>query len=351
MNHASRFTADGHELIVVAPDIFWYSGLATGMLGGIYPPELDRINPAHVLGGSGRFIMDRVVGLDLNNRVLELAKGISLDFDVLSIDLGSNVRPIPGTTHRRVFAVKPIRNLCDLRSEIELLARSDQTRRWRIAIAGGGVTAFEVATNLVSRVHQCGGATDVNIYASDNKPLAQLPKRAARRILQYSAEQDITLRPGSHVERIDDGELHLSNGETFPFDIFVNATGLIPSTSLRHLGLELNEEGALVVDSCLQARGVRGVFAGGDCIAFKGEQLPKLGVFAIRQAPILLHNLRATLAGRPLRQFHPQKHYLSIMALGNGRGLAVRGSWWWEGRAAFWLKDFLDRRFLRSMDG
>ena len=32
--------------------------------------------------------------------------------------------------------------------------------------------------------------------------------------------------------------------------------------------------------------------------------------------------------------------------LGDGRGLAVRGRWWWEGRAALWLKRRKDRRWL-----
>jgi hypothetical protein len=36
------------------------------------------------------------------------------------------------------------------------------------------------------------------------------------------------------------------------------------------------------------------------------------------------------------------------MALGAGQGLAVRGSLWWRGRAAFWLKDRIDRKFMRE---
>jgi hypothetical protein len=40
---ASEFTRRGYELVVISPGAFWYSGLATGMLGGIYPPIMDRI--------------------------------------------------------------------------------------------------------------------------------------------------------------------------------------------------------------------------------------------------------------------------------------------------------------------
>jgi hypothetical protein len=34
LERAAAFAGRGHELVVVAPDRFWYAGLATGMLGG-----------------------------------------------------------------------------------------------------------------------------------------------------------------------------------------------------------------------------------------------------------------------------------------------------------------------------
>ena len=39
---------------------------------------------------------------------------------------------------------------------------------------------------------------------------------------------------------------------------------------------------------------------------------------------------------------------LWIINLGDGTGLATRGSLWWHGRPAYWLKDWIDRRFLRG---
>jgi hypothetical protein len=36
------------------------------------------------------------------------------------------------------------------------------------------------------------------------------------------------------------------------------------------------------------------------------------------------------------------------MNLGDGTGLAARGSLWWGGRIAFWLKHWIDLRFLRG---
>lgn len=56
-------------------------------------------------------------------------------------------------------------------------------------------------------------------------------------------------------------------------------------------------------------------------------------------------NLLAALDGAKPKPFRPQEHFLWIMNLGDGTGLAVRRDLWWHGRAAFKLKDWIDRRF------
>ena len=88
------------------------------------------------------------------------------------------------------------------------------------------------------------------------------------------------------------------------------------------------------------------VFGGGDCIAIGDRALPRVGVYGVRQAPILAHNLLAALEGRPLRRFRPRRRFLLILNLGDGTGLAVRGGWVWHGRLALWLKDWIDRRYV-----
>ncbi|HKH27194.1 MAG TPA: hypothetical protein VKA61_02540, partial [Sphingomicrobium sp.] len=61
LKHARAVTERGYECVLIAPGDFWYSGLATGMLGGHYPPSLDRIDVgALATRGGGRFVNDYV---------------------------------------------------------------------------------------------------------------------------------------------------------------------------------------------------------------------------------------------------------------------------------------------------
>ena len=74
--------------------------------------------------------------------------------------------------------------------------------------------------------------------------------------------------------------------------------------------------------------------------------LPKAGVHAVRQGPVLHGNLMAALAGKPTRPYLPQRDFLVLLNLGNGS--AIGGKWGlaFEGRWVFRLKDWIDRRFL-----
>ena len=138
LKRAAEFACRGVELIVIAPESFWYSGLATGVLGGHYAPEQDQVNVEALVtrgGEGGRFIRDRVTAIDPRAKSVRLSSGVTLGYDVLSLNLGSETRPLPGEDER-VFAIKPLRNLWRLRQALEAARAAGE--KPRVLVAGGG---------------------------------------------------------------------------------------------------------------------------------------------------------------------------------------------------------------------
>ena len=350
--NADEFRKRGAELVLIDPGRFWYSGLATGMLGGSYQPEEDTIVPRRLVEQcGGRFIQDRLVGLDRQHRDVHLAGGQTLDYDLLSLNLGSEVKAgaINGAEAAAgAWTVKPIHNLKALRQNLH--QRFDDRREppLRIVVIGGGATGPEVMANLVGLARRHEANINATLLTRSNRLLKQAPARASA-CLQASLEQrGVRVRLATSAKHIQDGHVALEGGEAVSYDVLVLATGLRPPRMLKQLGLPLGDEDGLQVNAALQSVEDEVIFGTGDCIDFEPRALPKLGVFGVREAPILLHNLLASLDGRPLKPYEPQKKWLYILNLGDGTGLAVRGRWWQHGRWCLWWKDHLDRKFLRQ---
>ena len=73
---------------------------------------------------------------------------------------------------------------------------------------------------------------------------------------------------------------------------------------------------------------------------------PKAGVFAVREAPVLYHNLRADLTGGTRKVFKPQSSYLKLISLGDKRALAERFGTARSGALLWKWKDRIDRAFM-----
>ena len=346
----------GHRVTCVSPGDFWYSGLATGTLGGQYDIQEDKVDVAAVCRRVGaRFVRDRIAALDAAAKRMTLDGGDALDYDVLSLDLGSEVSPLPGLSDDdpRVFAAKPIRRLVDLRRAIE----AGEVRS--LAVVGGGYSGCETALNIARLLRQFGVAgRRVTLFAGDDGLLHRTTafqrwkvrsalREAGIEVLKADAGAGTSLDGQIAFDRLplygDDAARRLA------FDAVLNATGLHPPAVVSKLGLPLTDAGRIRLRDTLQVGGHDDIFAAGDCATLIGRDLPQIGVVAVRQGEVLSQNLPAAADGKPLKNYAPQKRHLLILNLADGTGLAVWGGLYYRGRPALWLKSFIDKRFLKSL--
>ena len=73
-----------------------------------------------------------------------------------------------------------------------------------------------------------------------------------------------------------------------------------------------------------------------------------MGVYAVRENPILFHNLLSSLEETPLISFEPQEDYLLILNLGDGTGVFHRKKIVFPGKPAFYIKNWIDQRFMKT---
>jgi NADH dehydrogenase FAD-containing subunit len=158
----------------------------------------------------------------------------------------------------------------------------------------------------------------------------------------------VTLLEGSYVKEITPGKIVLETGQAFQLDMIFLAHGVKPSPVFIASGLPTGPDGGLLVNQYLQSTSYPELFGGGDCIYFKDRPLAKVGVYAVRQNPVLFHNLMASLEDTALQTFDPGGDFLLIFNMGDGTGI-LRKKWiQFDGKFAFFIKDYIDRRFMKK---
>jgi NADH dehydrogenase FAD-containing subunit len=337
----------GHQVTLIGPSPYhYYSGMGPGMLGGFYAPEEIRFPVKDMTENrGGRFIQDRVLRIDPENHRLHLTSGSTVDYDVVSFNIGSGV-PAGDITESdgTVLTVKPIENLLKGREALlDLLKRKGA----RLVVVGGGPAGLEIAGNLWKRVHEHGGGAQITLLPG-RRLLHRFPEKARQLAMSSLTSRGIGVIEGVRVKRLGRGEGLLEDGGSFSYDLCFVAVGVTPPGVFERSRMPVGAGGGLLVNAFLQSPLYPEVLGGGDCIHFLPHPLDKVGVFAVRENPVLYHNLVAALEGKRAIPFQPAKKYLLIFNLGDGKGIFCRGSWVWDGRLAFILKDRIDRRFIKK---
>jgi NADH dehydrogenase FAD-containing subunit len=343
-----RFVEKGCEVCVIGPsEHHYYSGMGPGMLGKTYRPEEIRFATRRLVEKKGgRFITGKIVSIDAERQTVHLESGPTVAYDVLSCNLGSHVpQDIVRDGSENIYPVKPIERLLEAQGRILQLAAGQKTK---IGIVGGGPSAVEIAGNLWRLTRGPGlQPAEIEIFASKTL-MPHHPYGVRTRALKSLKQRGLQLFEDCDVREIKTGAVTESGGRSHELDIIFVATGVRPNPVFERSGIATGPDGGLAVNRYLQSTQYDNIFGGGDCIYFEAAPLDKVGVYAVRQNPILYHNLTARLEGRALQAFEPGGDYLLIFNLGDGSGIFHKRWLTFGGRPAFLLKDYIDRKFMRK---
>ena len=348
LENINRFIEKGYKVTVIGPSFHhYYSGMGPGMLGGTYTPDQIRFATKKVVDKQGGiFVKDYVVRIDPDEKQVFTLSGHEFSYDVLSFNAGSQV-PMTSAPQgaKNIYPVKPIEKLMQASDQLKLLF---QEKACTISVVGGGPSSAEVAGNVWQLARTTKGyGPKIRIFAG-KKFMARFPDSIRHRILTVFRQREIEVIETGYVKALTENAVTLETGEVFATDFVFMALGVKPSGIFAASGLPTGPDQGLRVNKYLQSVAYPDIFGGGDCIYFEDQPLDKVGVYAVRENPVLLHNLMAALEGKDLQAFDPGSDYLLIFNLGGGLGLLRKNRLVFGGRIAFWIKDYIDRRFIEK---
>jgi selenide,water dikinase len=314
-----------------------YSGMLPWQLAGQYSTAQLSFDLRDLCQRYGhKLIGQAAVAIDGERKTVTLKDQKELTYDVCSIDVGIVPRelPIQGDSARYVY-VKPVASFLGRWQAATARLRGDE----RILIIGSGAGAFELAIALGIR------------YPDRVKLLTSLKGLALRAGVAPLARDalcrhGVTLIEGETVEQYGASTV-TTNRRTIDFDLAVVATSAAPTELITRSQLPKDSEGHVQVDEFLRVTGFEDLFAVGDCAHFLNRPIPKAGVYAVRQGPVLRENILARLRGEAsLRRYRPQSRVLSLLISGADEAILNWGPVVLRGRWIAALKRFIDRRFM-----
>lgn len=331
------------KTILISPQRHqYYSGMISGFIEGIYDLEEIRIDLERLCEWAGvQFIPDAVLKIEPGSKQIVTASGTSFPYDSLSLNVGSytGTMDIPGAKEH-AFLLKPDYQM----SELKRICLEDS----KLVIVGGGLSGAELGFGMLASRKERNIKAPITVISA-GKFLGKYGYRVQQKAAEIAMDKGLHIVEGASVVRVLPKQAVLSTGETEAFDRLVWLTGPTAPPFIAQSGLRVDSEGYLLVNDNLQSVGDPAIFGAGDCITFASwPELHKAGVYAVREAPILLNNVYRYLSGGHLTAYRPQSEYLSILSTGNREGLlqyrgaAFHGKWYCT------LKRFIDTSFIQK---
>jgi pyridine nucleotide-disulfide oxidoreductase family protein len=333
------------DAILVTPSRYQiYSGMLPGWMAGHYTMEACRIDLRPLAQAAGaKLVLAHVVGIDANRNAIELSNGTQLDYDTLSLDVGSETNTAwVQTADERLLPIKPLEDFVQRWPTI--LAAAAKRHGYQLVIVGGGAAGVELAFAAQQAFTARAIRAQVVLVASEHGLLPGHANSVKRRAKNLLLLRGILLHQAQAIDVA--AGLQLSTGELLQADSIIAATGARPAAWLLNTDLVRDKQGYLIVDAQQRSVSHNNVLAAGDVCVRTDIRLSRSGVHAVFAGPILANNLLAKLTGKSMQQYRPHKKSLYLLATGPKHAIASWGGFSAQGRWVWRWKNWIDQGFM-----
>jgi NADH dehydrogenase len=346
-----------------------YRPLLPEVAGGVIDARHAAV-PLQAALPHARVVEAQARGLDHAGRRLTVrhldGRETELAYDQLVVAPGSVTRllPVPGLVDH-ALGFQTIAEAVQLRDHVlDCVQRAGDTadpdgrrRALTMVFVGGGYSGVEAAGELqdlaadACAVHPDLSPADLRVVLVEaTDTILPMVTPGLREVaLDELGSRAVDVRLETTVERVDDGVVHLSDGEAIAAGTLVWCAGVRAHPTVDDLALPTDEAGRVRVDPCLAVEGRDGVWSAGDCAAVPdlvaGGTCPPSAQYALRQGRRIATNIRHVANGDPPRPFRYRQigeliTLGRLRAVGDVRGLRLRGRPAWLLRAAYHIARF-----------
>lgn len=315
----------------------YYSGMISGFIEGIYTEDDISFDVRELAKRANvNYVEEKIISIDKNKQVVTTENN-EYNYDFLSINLGSMANVNFSVDDNGVLNVKPISELIETKESFLKKGFKDEVKK--IYFIGGGASGVELAFSFKEAFKNF----DITIITS-GEILENFNEKSRTKVKKILKKKNIKLIEGEQVRKIEEHIIETGNAK-YEFD-YVFLTSGFKGVDVKYIDFDVDDRNYVTVDERLMVD--ESTFSMGDSAnIYKYPKLPKAGVFAIREAPILLENLMSALRNSgDKKSYEPQLKYLQILNCGGKKAIMNYGKFSFYGRLSWWLKDKIDRKYM-----
>ena len=249
-----------------------------------------------------RFVEGEVVGLDTDERTVELAGDRAVDYDYALVALGSGTAyyGIPGLADH-ALTLKSLDDALSIHDAVKDAARESTVNDpAQVVIGGAGLSGVQSAGEVAEFREKHNAPIDVTLVEALEEIMPGQDPPLQDAVRKRLERKDVDILTDDPIVEAESDTIHFDEGDPLPYDVFVWTGGITGRGALESADLE-KEHNRVLADATFETSDER-VFAIGDsAIVDQGnDPAPPTAQAAWQAAEVAGGNLARRIAGEPL---------------------------------------------------
>ena len=299
------------------------------------------------------FVEDRVVGLDVEERRVELESGEPIEYDYVLVALGTKTAyyGIPGLEDH-ALTLKSLEDALEIHEAVtQAGSAATRTDPAQVVIGGAGLSGIQTAGEVAEYRDANRAPIEIHLVEALDEIFPGNDPEIQAALRERLEEAGVRIHTDDPITEAADDRIHFDEGEALEYDVLVWTGGITGREALDGTPLE-NQHNRLMAGATFQTSDDR-VFAIGDsAVIDQGDQpAPPTAQAAWQAADVAGENIHRTLQGRPLRswEFEDKGTVVSVGEKAVAHDVAYVPFGTFGGRRAKFLKKFIAARWIADL--
>lgn len=329
-----------------------YSGMLPGWMAGHYTLEDICIDIAALCKQTGvHLIQQPIVGIEAKSQRVMTADDNEYSYEILSLNTGADtdLHWLTNADTSSVIAIRPLHSFVN--QWLQVLSAAQRSAHYQLAIIGAGAAATELVMAAQVALQRIGPNHQALLVCGDTL-LAGFNQTFRQRVIKQLKRLNIEVvyeRATAYQNRTLMTE-KAALQQSFSVDAVIAATGVTGAAWTASTDIATVDNGFIAVNALQQSVSHNNVFAVGDVATRVDKGIAHSGIHAVHGGAVTADNLLRYMGDKdkPLQSYQPKNRTLYLLSCGDKYAIASWGSVSLQGRWVWYLKRYIDKRFVKA---